>query len=83
MSQVARVGQAALWVALAFDLGCGNSGSSGTSPSDDSGKSAQPAPGTPRRARTGSKRLCTNQGGGHDPGDAHLGWAMLKAHPMP
>jgi polyhydroxybutyrate depolymerase len=27
--------------------------------------------------------LCTKQGGGHDPGDAHLGWAMLKAHPMP
>jgi polyhydroxybutyrate depolymerase len=27
--------------------------------------------------------LCTKQGGGHDTGDAHIGWAMLKAHPMP
>jgi polyhydroxybutyrate depolymerase len=27
--------------------------------------------------------LCTKQGGGHDPGDAKQGWAMLKKHPMP
>ncbi len=27
--------------------------------------------------------LCTKQGGGHDPGDPHVGWAMLAAHPMP
>jgi polyhydroxybutyrate depolymerase len=27
--------------------------------------------------------LCTKQGGGHDTGDARIGWAMLKAHPMP
>jgi polyhydroxybutyrate depolymerase len=27
--------------------------------------------------------LCTKQGGSHDPGNQQLGWAMLKAHPMP
>ncbi len=27
--------------------------------------------------------LCTKVGGGHDPGNAQIGWAMLKAHPMP
>jgi len=27
--------------------------------------------------------LCTQQGGGHDPGDPMLGWAMMKKHPMP
>jgi polyhydroxybutyrate depolymerase len=27
--------------------------------------------------------LCTAEGGGHDPGDANVGWAMLKRHPMP
>jgi polyhydroxybutyrate depolymerase len=27
--------------------------------------------------------LCTKQGGSHDPGDAKLGWAFLKKHPMP
>jgi polyhydroxybutyrate depolymerase len=27
--------------------------------------------------------LCTKQGGGHDPGDPELGWAMMKKHPMP
>ncbi len=27
--------------------------------------------------------LCTKQGGGHDPGNSQLGWAMLKSHPMP
>jgi polyhydroxybutyrate depolymerase len=27
--------------------------------------------------------LCTTKGGGHDPGDANLGWTMLKKHPMP
>jgi hypothetical protein len=27
--------------------------------------------------------LCTKQGGSHDTGDANLGWAMLKKHPMP
>ena len=27
--------------------------------------------------------LCTKQGGGHEPGNAQIGWAMLKAHPMP
>ena len=27
--------------------------------------------------------LCTNQGGSHDPGNAQIGWPMLKAHPMP
>jgi polyhydroxybutyrate depolymerase len=27
--------------------------------------------------------LCTKQGGGHDPGNAQVAWAMLKAHPMP
>jgi polyhydroxybutyrate depolymerase len=27
--------------------------------------------------------LCTKQGGSHDPGDAKLGWAMMKKHPMP
>jgi polyhydroxybutyrate depolymerase len=27
--------------------------------------------------------LCTTQGGGHVTGDPQIGWAMLKAHPMP
>jgi polyhydroxybutyrate depolymerase len=27
--------------------------------------------------------LCTKQGGSHDPGDAKLGWEMMKRHPMP
>jgi polyhydroxybutyrate depolymerase len=27
--------------------------------------------------------LCTIQGGGHSPGSAQQGWAMLKKHPMP
>jgi polyhydroxybutyrate depolymerase len=27
--------------------------------------------------------LCTAQGGSHVPGDANLGWAMMKKHPMP
>jgi polyhydroxybutyrate depolymerase len=27
--------------------------------------------------------LCTKQGGSHDTGDANLGWAMMKKHPMP
>jgi polyhydroxybutyrate depolymerase len=27
--------------------------------------------------------LCTKQGGSHDTGDATLGWAMMKKHPMP
>ena len=27
--------------------------------------------------------LCTKQGGSHDPGNAQIGWPMLKAHPMP
>src|SRR5579872_2071345 len=27
--------------------------------------------------------LCTKQGGGHDTGNPQIGWAMLKAHPMP
>ena len=27
--------------------------------------------------------LCTKQGGGHDTGSPQIGWAMLKAHPMP
>jgi polyhydroxybutyrate depolymerase len=27
--------------------------------------------------------LCTKQGGGHDTGDAKLGWSFLKKHPMP
>jgi polyhydroxybutyrate depolymerase len=27
--------------------------------------------------------LCTKQGGSHDPGDAMLGWAFMKKHPMP
>jgi polyhydroxybutyrate depolymerase len=27
--------------------------------------------------------LCTKQGGSHEPGDAKLGWQMLKKHPMP
>jgi polyhydroxybutyrate depolymerase len=27
--------------------------------------------------------LCTKQGGSHDPGDAKLGWAFMKKHPMP
>jgi polyhydroxybutyrate depolymerase len=27
--------------------------------------------------------LCTAQGGGHVTGDPKIGWAMLKAHPMP
>jgi polyhydroxybutyrate depolymerase len=27
--------------------------------------------------------LCTAAGGGHVPGDAKVGWAMLKKHPMP
>jgi len=27
--------------------------------------------------------LCTKQGGSHDPGDAKLGWEMMKKHPMP
>jgi polyhydroxybutyrate depolymerase len=27
--------------------------------------------------------LCTTKSGGHDPGDAKLGWEMMKRHPMP
>ncbi len=27
--------------------------------------------------------LCTKQGGGHEPGSAQVGWAMLKKHSMP
>lgn len=27
--------------------------------------------------------LCTAPGGGHSPGDADAGWAMMKKHPMP
>lgn len=27
--------------------------------------------------------LCVKQGGGHDEGDANLGWATMKKHPMP
>jgi polyhydroxybutyrate depolymerase len=27
--------------------------------------------------------LCTTKGGGHDPGDAKLGWEMMKRHPTP
>jgi len=27
--------------------------------------------------------LCTKEGGSHDPGDAKLGWEMMKRHPMP
>jgi polyhydroxybutyrate depolymerase len=27
--------------------------------------------------------LCTKQGGGHDPGDANVGWEFMKRHPMP
>ncbi len=27
--------------------------------------------------------LCSKQGGSHEPGNAQVGWAMMKKHPMP
>ena len=46
MSRAARVGQVALWGALVFDLGCGNSGGSGASQGDDSSTTDRPDTGS-------------------------------------